>query len=340
MRVIYCCLFGFYYMVNGVHSDNLLLTGTKESSLVDTVPDYSNPISWAALPFKHDPSDSVPAPLRAGYRPDSSVDVFFIHPTTFTDRKAPAWNASLNDALMNLKTDYSTILYQASVYNEYRVFAPRYRQANLKAYYTEDTTESRQAFDLAYSDIKASFQYYLDHYNMGQPIIIASHSQGTTHALRLLKEFFENKPLKNKLVVAYLVGMFIPNNYSNQLSMCKDSLQTGCICGWRTYENDYAPDFVLLEHGTGQVTNPLSWTTTDTYAPNNLNKGSVLRDFNVVLKGVSDAQIHNGILWIHKPDLPSGMAPDTRNYHIADINLFYINIRDNVRQRVAAFWKK
>ena len=60
----------------------------------------------------------------------------------------------------------------------------------------KDTSKAGKAFDFAYEDIKKSFEYYLQHYNNGRPIIIASHSQGTTHALRLLKEFFENKPLQ------------------------------------------------------------------------------------------------------------------------------------------------
>src|SRR5687768_8423629 len=97
-----------------------------------TSPDYSDYTYWAAHPYKHDPSDSVPKPLKYSYSYDSSVDVFFVHPTTFTQKDAHPWNADLSDAALNAKTDYSTILYQASVFNEYRVFAPRYRQAHLR----------------------------------------------------------------------------------------------------------------------------------------------------------------------------------------------------------------
>src|SRR5258706_533076 len=85
-----------------------------------------------------------------------------------------------------------------------------YWQAHLRAYYTTDTARALAAFELAYQDIKTAFQYYLDHYNNGRPIIIASHSQGSSHAQRLLKEFFENGPLKNRLVAAYVIGMYIP----------------------------------------------------------------------------------------------------------------------------------
>ena len=35
------------------------------------VPDYSNLQYWAAHPEKNDPSDSVPAPLKASYTPSA-----------------------------------------------------------------------------------------------------------------------------------------------------------------------------------------------------------------------------------------------------------------------------
>src|SRR6188474_3995889 len=46
-------------------------------------PDYSNIRSWASHPSIHDMGDSIPQPLRKGYSYDSTVDVFFIHPTTY-----------------------------------------------------------------------------------------------------------------------------------------------------------------------------------------------------------------------------------------------------------------
>ena len=75
------------------------------------IPDYSLLQYWAAHPQKKDPSDSVPAPLRASYQPNNNVDIFFVHPTTYTDSTKPfGWTASLNDYKTNLKTDYTTIL--------------------------------------------------------------------------------------------------------------------------------------------------------------------------------------------------------------------------------------
>lgn len=308
----------------------------------DSVPDYSNINYWAAHPWKWDPSDSVPAPLLKNYNKDSVVDVFFIHPTTLTNFSDDRWNASIDDSLLNSKTDYSTILYQASVFNEQsRVFAPRYRQAHLKAFYNDDKEKDSAAFNLAYTDVKNSFQYYLDHFNNGRPIIIAAHSQGTLHAGKILKEFFEGKVLQHRLVCAYIIGLPIPENYFSQLQPCKDSLSTGCFVGWRTVKRNYTDTVYLAKEKTKSfVTNPLTWTLTDEYAPIKLNTGAVLSNFNKISYGVVDAQVHENVLWTCKPKFFGNIFLTKKNYHIGDINLFYTNIRNNVRTRIKMFWKK
>lgn len=302
-------------------------------SIKSPQPDYSSLEFWAAHPYKKDPSDSIPLPLKQDHHPDSSVDVFFLHPTTFTDRKDPAWNADLTNAELNAKTDYSTILYQGSAFNEYRVFAPRYRQANLKAYYS-DSTSASVAFDTAYEDIKNAFSYYLSTYNHNRLFIIASHSQGTTHAMRLIREMIDGKALQAQLVAAYLVGMYLPVNYFTSLKICEDSLATGCYCAWRSFQTNYTPSYVSREIVKSSIVNPLSWNSKTEHIPKSMNRGSVLRNFNKVYNSVADAKIEKGILWIEKPVFPGSFLLRMKNYHIADINFFYQDIRYNLRQRV------
>ena len=60
-----------------------------------------------------------------------------------------------------------------------------------------------------------------------RPIIIASHSQGTTHAARLLKEFFDGKDLQYDLVAAYLVGMPVPKDYFKNIKVCETPTEIG-----------------------------------------------------------------------------------------------------------------
>jgi hypothetical protein len=173
-----------------------------------------------------------------------------------------------------------------------------------------------------------------------RPVIIASHSQGSLLAERLLKDYFEDKPLKDKLVAAYIIGWPVPKNYFNSLKMCADSQETGCLCSWRTLKRNFVPRYLKKEKGNSFVTNPLTWTTGNEYAPRELNKGSVLIKFNKVYKASTDAQIRNGFLYVRKPRFPWSFLYFTRNYHIADINLYYINLRENISRRIAMFRKK
>jgi hypothetical protein len=307
----------------------------------DGRPDYSNLDYWAAHPWKKDPSDSVPEPLQGELR-DSVIDVFFLHPTSFT--KSPYDNrlsAAIDDTYINAKTDYSSVLYQASVFNQHaRVFAPRYRQANISVFFSKEKERADSVFEMAYSDLKTAFEYYLKNWNADRPILIASHSQGSKLAIRLLKEYFEDKPLQNKLVVAYTPGWPVPKDYFTSLKMCSDSLQTGCICSWRTFRENYIPSYLKNEKVNSFVTNPLNWTTDSTHAGKRLNSGSVLYKFNRVYKQTTDARISNGLLWVKKPKFPWSFLYRTKNYHIADINLFYLNIRYNVQQRISSFNKQ
>ncbi len=308
----------------------------------DGRPDYSKLDYWAAHPWKWDPSDSVPKDLRASYRPDTIVDVFFVHPTTLTNPADTNRNALIDDAILNDKTDYSSILYQASVFNESaRIFAPRYRQAHFGNYFTTDTLRAKLAFELAYEDVKTAFEYYMANFNAGRPIVIAAHSQGTAHAARLMKELFEGKTLQNKLVCAYIIGMPMPDNYFSTLRPCRDSLDTGCFMAWRSFKaGSPGSRFVQNETFKSVVTNPLTWKLDTLYAPDLLNTGGILRNFNKLNPGVVDAQVHGNILWVSKPKFFGNFLIKSDNYHIGDINLFYTNIRQNLKTRIGMYWKR
>lgn len=336
-------VYGFLFLgINLTHvscsKNNFAQQAVYRPTPETTIPDYINPGHWAAHPWKKDLSDSVPADIIKNYRPDSLADVFFIHPTTFTDYSDERWNAPIDDAAINTKTDYSTILYQASVFNEScRVFAPRYRQAHIRSFFV-DPAIAASAFETAYTDVKAAFEFYLTYYNVNRPIVIASHSQGTKHAARLLKEFFENKPLQKKLVCAYIIGLPVTVDYFSSLKPCTDSLATGCFVSWRTFKkNSQEPKSIAEEKVPSVVINPLTWTNKNGKAPAELNKGGVLKNFNKVVPEVVSTEIHNNILWSSKPDIPGKIFFVQKNYHIGDINLFYMNIRENIKARIKAF---
>jgi hypothetical protein len=250
-------------------------------------------------------------------------------------------NADISDAYLAAKTDYSPVLYQASLFNVAgRLFAPRYRQTHISAYYpatATDTTLAIAAFELAYQDVKAAFEYYLANENKGRPIIIASHSQGTTHGIRLVKEFFDDKPLQKQLVAAYLVGIPVNPKIFTSIKPCDTPKQTGCICSWRTYKEGYTPPFIQNEKFNVIVTNPLTFNKSIPSASWKANKGGVLTNFNKLAKGVAQAKITDKVLWTAKPKIFGSFLVKNPNYHIGDYNLYYVNVRENVIERMKAY---
>jgi len=335
--------------------------GKEAAQNTRPAPDYGNLFFWAASPYKHDSSDSIPAFLKEEKREDKKADVFFIHPTSFlgtadnteilepgenrmqlfNELKAVPWNADLTDTTVNNRTDSRAILYQASVFNgSCRVFAPRYRQANIKTFFIPESPESQKAYDMAYADIRKAFEYYLKHDNNGRPIIIASHSQGSLHAIRLLKEFFDGKPLQQKLVCAYIVGHNIPAGTFKHIPIGNSPAATNCFVGWRSYQKGEISRQVKKEEGNSVCVNPLTWTTSTNWASESLNKGS-LYGFNRLIPAAIGAGIEpsSKVLWVSLPATAGDNMRKLKNLHVYDYNLFWMNIRENVKLRIESYFK-
>lgn len=320
----------------------LLIIAGKINAQTPSAPDYSELNFWTASPHKWDTSDSIPAFLK-NEKAEKLADVFFIHPTSyFNESDTASWNAWLLDETVIMETDYRSILYQATVFNgSCRVFAPRYRQANMEVFYKMGTRKAKAAFDLAYKDVKAAFEYYLIHENNNRPIIIASHSQGTLHAIRLLQELVDGKPIQKQLVCAYIPGYRIRKKAFKSISASEKPDQTGCFVGWRTYIKGEIPDRILTEKGDCVCVNPLTWTTSEELAPRELHKGIMLNFEDIIPNTVSATiEPNTKILWVDLPPQIQESLENKKNLHIYDFNLFWMNIRENVKLRVDAWMKE
>ncbi len=299
--------------------------------------DYGYMVNWAAHPKKKDESDTLA--VGAKIKSSKNVDVFFIHPTTLTGKLiAGHENAKITDVIINKKTDESPIRFQASVFNEEcNVYAPRYRQAHLKMYDEKDSTKLYESFGKAYADIRDAFIYYLANNNQGKPFIIASHSQGTTHAKRLIKELVDNKPIQEKMIIAYLVGMPVLKREFENIPLCMDSIQTNCFVSWRTFHKNYHDDWANRLDTNIAVVNPVTWLTTSEIAEKEKHKGAVLYNLQKSFPGIQETQAEGSGVWISRPRFPGSILYNTKNYHVGDINLFYIDIRENIKTRISQY---
>jgi hypothetical protein len=310
--------------------------GDFEEYIPPPKPDYSNENNWAALPTKKDKAHLVPENSNLKENEDSAqVDVFFIHPTTYYRRAS--WNADVNDKALNKFTDKTTIMHQASVFNECcKIYAPRYRQATLYSF-MDKKDNGTKALELAYQDVKDAFNYYVNHYNHGRPFIIASHSQGSRHAKRLLAEVIEkDTALYHRMVAAYIIGYKINKTDFTIIQPCHSANETNCFISWNTVLRGKTDDFFR-----GYVcTNPLSWTIDTTYQSADKAMGGVPSSFDRLDKGVIDAQVIDGLLMVNHPHYPGYPKIYGNSYHLVDYNLFYLNIRENVKQRIKAYFEK
>lgn len=292
-------------------------------------PDYSNNKNWSALPFRNDAADLTPKNEKWMNDSLKYVDVFYIYPTIFT--KGNTWNADLNNKKLNKRIDHLPVKYQASIFNQVgRVYAPRYRQAIIDSYF--DTTGSgKKALDFAYEDIKKAFEYYLQHYNNGRPIIIVSHSQGTTHSRRLLQDYFDTPEMKSKLVCAYVVGFEIYKEDYKLLTLCQDEKETNCYVTWSTFKEGFQYKEKLHYFGNVCV-NPVSWRTDSMDA---VSHGGVLLNINRKKKFITSTRIYDNYLWA-KTNLT--FMRKKKVLHLVDFNLFWYDIRKNVALRVDEYF--
>ena len=246
---------------------------------IPSAPDYTSAAAWSVLPA--DVSEDGFALLSSqNHRrtslascPDSlKADVFFIHPTMLLE--GDAWNADVQDDAMNAEVDRWPIRHQASAFaGAGRVFAPRYRQAHIRIFSLGDSL-SWAACDVAYNDVKRAFEHFLEHWNDGRPIVLAGHSQGSFHGRRLLQEYVDGTALADRLVAAYFPGMDMYEEEFNELPLCQNATDVGCLCTWMTYGHGFLPRWLKKKMTAPTFTpvlctHPVTWNTSS--EPNDLD---------------------------------------------------------------------
>ncbi len=324
-------------------------------------PDYALDASWAARPGLDSPALFVPAGVE-NLPGERAVDVFFVHPTGYLN--GGDWNSPLNP---NSRTEENTkwmMANQASAFNSCcNVYAPRYREASIFRYFTAPPDIAKKTMDFAYADVLRAFDYFLEHHNQGRPFIIASHSQGTGHAFRLIQERIDATTLAQRMVAGYLIGLQITNAEANSLKtvpVCTSASQTSCIVHWATWGEGANPPADQLDRLV--CVNPLSWTRDGAKAEASLHKGGVpqsgrfsikiwgddapqgivFEPLKAPIKALTWAECRRGLLIVAEQTggPMDGLDVGGQNYHGLDYPLFHMDIRENARVRAMAYLQK
>jgi hypothetical protein len=302
---------------------------------VSKAPNYLNEENWAVLPstysldLKEFETKSIDS-LKA--------DVFYVYPTLNTSKEDLRWNAPLADLEQQDKVLNKVVLFQATAFiTSGKLYVPYYRQAHLRSYSMLEKG-GKKALLLAYSDVKKAFEVYLKKYNNGRPIIIASHSQGSTHTKFLLRDFFDDKPLQQKLIAAYVIGTVMkPNLFKTIKPMIKPN-EIGGVLGWNTFKKGSYPKKKDVFKGS-ITSNPVTWDTTKTTELYQ-HKGFLYSNKKIYKRALK-VEITDGLVWSTNPIFPMRLFMSfMKNYHVGDINLFWQDIRENAELRTRTWRKK
>jgi hypothetical protein len=243
----------------------------------------------------------------------------------------------LDDISHKNKVISTAVKFQASAWSEAgNVYVPFYRQAHVKSYY-ELENGGKDALLFAYEDVKAAFAFYLKHYNKGKSIVLAGHSQGSTHISFLLRDFFDGKPLQEKLIAAYIPGIGIDQKFFSSISLMTEANQTGGFVAWNTFKKKIDADKYIFYKGKCAI-NPVTWDTS-VVANRRKHQGFLFSNGKLYENSFTTHKI-DGAIWITVPHFPYRMMSFTmKNYHVGDVNLFWEDIRQNVLLRVKTYFE-
>ncbi len=320
---------------------------------------YTDKKMWIARPdIPGNPALWLPPTFKDSAAKGNAA-VFFIHPTSFIEALPKSWNASLDDSTTNDRAKLF-VQGQASVFgNAGDTWAPRYRQANFGAFLTTQP-EAQKALDAAYADVLQAWDQFLVDVGPDRPVIVAGHSQGAVHLLRLLRERIAGQPVAKRIAAAYVVGWPVSIEADLPalgLPACASADQSGCILSWQSFAEpantaqitsvyDTTTGFTgKSRRGTKMLcTNPLTGIP-DTSANAAANTGATIPSIDLKTAALERGTIparcdERGFLLIGGP--PKGISAYVlpgNNYHVFDFSLFWANIRADAGRRLATLEK-
>ena len=325
-------------------------------------PDYALLDAWIARPeIRDNPSHWAPGGLT-GYGqegrylsyppPPVRMAAFYIHPTTYLQRSE--WNGPVEDRQSRDRAELFVRSQASAFADTAEVWAPRYRQAAYGAFLL-NSKDSKAALDLAYSDISQAFGEFLKQVPANEPLILAGHSQGALHLMRLIEE--RKGELKGRLVAAYIVGWPVSTKAdlpSLGLPPCRSPDQTGCILSWMSFAEPANPSLIFGEWektrgrtGLGRdrsdilCVNPVTGVEGDTAPPLD-NPGTLVPDAGFASAklqlGTVGAHCDKGLLLLDGeiPDLGRFVLPGN-NYHVYDYALFWGAVAQDAMRRAIAW---
>lgn len=315
-------------------------------------PDYQKQEAWAQWPSEKN---------------EKTADVFYVHSTTYYDKHH--WNSPYRH------DEAERILQSVARPNEVgpfseigAVYAPRYRQATLSAFFTHkyDGIASRL---FAYQDVSRAFDFFLQYRDGDRPLFLVGYGQGGLHVQGLLRDYFlgQENETRAHLAGAYVIHQPTTSPYLESLSpyiaACETPGDFRCLVSFIDLEPQFKEEMDRMR-ARGMIwsetslvpvkgdqilcVNPLSWTRGEEYISRDFHIGAGsatgIKSGTVppTVSRAIGAQCSNGILIVDKPDQDFLRRGDWfgAKWKAQPFNLFYHDLAKNAADRLFALETK
>lgn len=288
---------------------------------------------------------------------DKAIDVFAVYPTvTFSPEEADKPYVRLDSELMRGNAR-GWIAGVADILSVGNVYAPLYRQLNGASLADLDSSGFLSLTGgTPREDVFAAFDHYLNAINRGErPFILFGFSQGAQLvadiATRLLGDESYARHNKNH-IATYAIGISVTDAdiaRNPALKFARGRDDTAVILSWNTTAPSEIASGAYKRFGTwrpGALTiNPVTWTTAETLAHAGDNKGTkVVRGdgSHIFVDSYANALVDNEhrVLVTTTVDEANGMSgvASIGKFHSLDVTLFYGSVRQNLNDRMRAYF--
>ena len=306
-----------------------------------------------------------------------AVDVFFVAPTTTDQAGVGGYNMTLDNETV-MKKQAIQIQNQKGIYDNVgreqptdpedqsvntRFFAPFIRQAVMECFTDMSSEERAPYLSVAYADLKAAFEYYMENINGGNPVILAGSSQGAELLSWLVRDYFNTEETADKLIACYAIGWKIDEEYMSGLKyvhFAEGEKDTRAIVSFNSEADFITESLIVGKDEKALCINPLSWSTSYEAVGKEKNLGCCVYSTSKGKRAQDDAKIPGEI-----PEFCGAYIDEVRGtlkvtgvtdypgaeslfpsyiagqpfgvFHSWDWEFFYRNLEANVTARIAAY---
>jgi hypothetical protein len=173
---------------------------------------------------------------------DPPADCFYVYPTISGDQ-------SFNSDLVP-DNEIGVTRVQAARFNQVcRLYVPVYRSVTIGGLFGTVDGDFATGWEMAYADVLDAWRSYMANDNDGRPVVILSHSQGSFHVTRLLREEIDPDPDQRAVVLSAMLagtsfqvapGKDVGGDTQN-MPLCRAADQFGCVITFQSFRADDPP---------------------------------------------------------------------------------------------------